>query len=398
MIKNDQKNIETGLEIAIIGMSGKFPGAETLDRFWENLKNGVETISFFTCEELKEQGIDETLLNNPAYVKAYGVLTGKENFDAAFFGFSPKEAESMDPQIRLFMECSWEALEDAGYDSSSYKGAVGLYAGIADGFSWRAARMLKELRTGTGQTVHLLDTSLLLSTRVSHKLDLKGPSITLYTACSTSLVAVHQACRALLTGECDMALAGAVSAQPIDKTGYLYQEGMILSPDGHNRSFDAQAQGTIFGEGIGIVLLKRLKDALAAGDNIQCVIKASAVNNDGIGKSSYTAPGKKRIADVIRTALKLSRLAPGNISYVETHGTATALGDAIEMEALKDAFNNPKKAYCALGSVKSNIGHLDVAAGMAGLIKTVKIIQHRLIPASLYFETPNSKIDFIDSP
>ncbi|MCU0288204.1 MAG: condensation domain-containing protein, partial [Acidobacteria bacterium] len=398
MIKNDQKSIETGLEIAIIGMSGKFPGAGNLARFWENLISGTETITFFSRDELIARGISETLLNNPDYVSASGVLSGKENFDSAFFGFSPKEAESTDPQIRLFLECSWETLEDAGYDSTSYKGAIGLYAGIADGFSWRAARMLKELRTGAEQTFHLLDTSLLLSTRVSHKLDLKGPSITLYTACSTSLVAVHQACRALLTGECDMALAGAVSAQPIDNTGYLYQEGMILSPDGHNRSFDVQAKGTIFGEGIGIVLLKRLKDAVAAGDNIKCVIKASAINNDGTGKSSYTAPGKKRIADVIRTALKLSRLAPENINYVETHGTATDLGDAIEMEALKDAFNSTQKAYCAVGSVKSNIGHLDVAAGMAGLIKTIQTIQNRLIPPSLHFETPNPKIDFIDSP
>ncbi|MDQ1352313.1 MAG: hypothetical protein QG657_2619 [Acidobacteriota bacterium] len=398
MTKTDQKNIETGLEIAIIGMAGKFPGAGTLDQFWENLKNGVETISFFTCEELKEYGVSETLLNNPDYVKASGVLNGKEYFDSSFFGFSPKEAESMDPQIRLFLESSWETLEDAGYDSTSYKGAVGVYAGITDGFSWRAARMLKDLRDGVEQTVHLLDTSLLLSTRVSHKLDLKGPSITLYTACSTSLVAVHQACRSLLTGECDMALAGAVSVQPIDKSGYLYQEGMILSPDGHNRSFDAQAKGTIFSEGIGIILLKRLKDALADGDAIKSVIKASAVNNDGIGKSSFTAPGKKRIADVIRTALKLSRWSPGYIGYIEAHGTATALGDAIEVEAMKEALNCNKKAYCAIGSVKSNIGHLDVAAGMAGLIKTVQAIQHRLIPPSLYFETPNPKIDFIDSP
>ncbi|MCX6580880.1 MAG: amino acid adenylation domain-containing protein [Candidatus Aminicenantes bacterium] len=398
MKNNNPKNIETGLEIAITGMSGKFPGAGTLERFWENLKNGVETISFFSTEELKECGVSETLLDNPDYVKAYGVLIGKENFDSSFFGFSPREAEAMDPQIRLFLECSWEALEDAGYDSTAYKGAVGLYAGIADGFSWRAARMLKDLRAGVEQAVHLLDTSLLLSTRVSHKLDLKGPSITLYTACSTSLVAVHQACRSLLTGECDMALAGAVSAQPIDKTGYLYQEGMILSLDGHNRSFDARATGTVFGEGIGVVLLKRLKDALADGDNIKSVIKASAVNNDGIAKSSYTAPGKKRIADVMRTALKLARLAPGDIDYIEAHGTATALGDAIEMEALKEAFKSAKKAYCAIGSVKSNVGHLDVAAGMAGLIKTVLAIQRRLIPPSLYFETPNPKIDLIDSP
>ncbi len=246
MTNNDPKNIETGLEIAIIGMSGKFPGAGTLERFWENLKNGVETISFFSTEELKECGVNEALLNSPDYVKAYGVLIGKENFDSSFFGFSPREAEAMDPQIRLFLECSWEAMEDAGYDSTAYKGAVGLYAGIADGFSWRAARMLKDLRAGVEQAVHLLDTSLLLSTRVSHKLDLKGPSITLYTACSTSLVAVHQACRSLLTGECDMALAGAVSVQPIDKTGYLYQEGMILSPDGHNRSFDARATSGSF--------------------------------------------------------------------------------------------------------------------------------------------------------
>ncbi|MCP5102968.1 MAG: polyketide synthase, partial [bacterium] len=380
MSKNQDKSKETGLEIAVIGMAGRFPGARNLDEFWENLKNGVESISFFTDQELLECGVSREKLEHPDYVKADGMLAGKHEFDSSFFGYSPREAESIDPQVRLFLECAWETLESAGYDPTSYSGSIGLYAGIADGFAWRALRAVKELREGGGSgTGHMLDTSLLLSTRVSHKLDLKGPSITLFTACSTSLVAIHQACRSLLTGECNMALAGAVSAQPGSKSGYLYQEGMILSPDGHNRTFAAEAGGAVFGEGVGIVLLKRLKNALADGDNIQAVIKASAVNNDGTGKASFTAPGKKRIVDVIRTALKISRLTPEEVGFIETHGTATALGDTMEVEALKQAFASGKKGFCGVGSVKSNIGHLDVTAGAAGFIKTVMALKHRTI-------------------
>ena len=394
-----QKNIETGLEIAIIGMTGRFPGARHLDEFWENLKNGVESISFFTDEELKECGITGEQLSDPRYVKAYGVIKNKEYFDSSFFGYTPKEAESMDPQVRLFHECSWQALEDAGCDPTSYSGAIGTYAGIADGFSWRALKALSTMGNAAGaMETHMLDTSLLLSEHISHKLDLKGPSMTVFTACSTALVAVHLACRALLTGECDMALAGAVSIIPIFKTGYLYQEGMILSPDGHCRPFDEKAGGTVFGEGVGIVILKRLKDARADRDNIKAVIKGTAVNNDGVVKASFTSPGKRRIADVIRAVLKISRVEADDISYIETHGTATSIGDTIEFEALKLALDANKKGVCGLGSVKSNIGHLDVTSGIAALIKTVLALRHGLIPPNINFETPNPKIDFINSP
>jgi amino acid adenylation domain-containing protein len=394
-----QKNIETGLEIAIIGMAGRFPGAQHLEEFWENLKNGVESISFFTDEELKQCGISEEQLSEPLYVKAYGIIRNKEYFDSSFFGYTPKEAESMDPQVRLFHECSWQALEDAGCDPTCYSGSIGTYAGISDGFSWRALKALRTMENGAGAVgMHMLDTSLLLSEHISHKLDLKGPSMTVFTACSTALVALHLACRALLTGECDMALAGAVSVIPVFKTGYLYQEGMILSPDGHCRPFDEKAGGTVFGEGVGIVVLKRLKDARADRDFIQAVIKGTAVNNDGIVKASFTSPGKKRIADVMRTVLKISRVEADDISYIETHGTATSIGDTIEFEALKLALASNKKGFCGIGSVKSNIGHLDVTAGMAGLIKTVLALRHGFIPPSINFETPNGKIDLINSP
>ena len=390
---------ETGLEIAVIGMSGKFPGARDLDIFWNNLKNGVETISRFTVTELRECGISEVELNNPNYVRAFGVLEDKGNFDSSFFGYSPKEAETMDPMARLFHECAWEALEDAGYDPIEYNGAIGLYAGASDGFDWQVLKIMSRMGDpDSGSAIHMTENSLLLSTRISHKLNLMGPSITMFTACSTSLVAIHTACRSLLTGECQIALAGAGAVSASKKNGYMYQEGMILSPDGHCRTFDERAGGTLYGEGVGMVVLKRLKHALVEADNILGIIKASAVNNDGTAKASFTAPGKKRITDVMRTTLKLARLSPDAIAFIETHGTATAMGDTIEMEALKEAFATQKKGFCGLGSIKSNFGHLDVAAGMAGFIKVVLALKHRFIPPSLHFEIPNPAIDFIDSP
>ncbi len=396
-----KKNNETGLEIAVIGMAGMFPGAPGIGQFWENLKNGVESISFFSLEEMVEAGINAGMIEDPAYVPAYGILENKEVFDASFFGYSPREAEAMDPNIRLFHQVCWEALDDAGYDPFSYPGSIGVYAGSSTGMDWQLYLLVKSLKgedADRSAGSHMTDNPLLLSTRISHKLNLKGPSVTMFTACSTSLVTVHTACRALLTGECDMALAGGASIIPTSKNGYVYQEGMILSSDGHCRTFDARSGGTVFGEGVGVVVLKRLRAALKEGDDIRCVIKASAVNNDGSGKSSYTAPGKRRIADVVRAGLKLARVTPDSIGYIENHGTATDMGDAIEIEALKDAFDTPERSFCGLGSVKSNIGHLDVAAGVAGLIKTVLSLQHRIIPPTLHFYSPNPKIDFLDSP
>jgi iturin family lipopeptide synthetase A len=391
---------ETGLEAAVIGMSARLPGAAGIDEFWHNLENGIESITFFTEEELKKAGLTTGLLEDPNYVKAYGEFQDKEYFDNFFFGYTPKEAESMDPQIRVFHECSWEALEKAGYDPTSYEGSIAVYAGASDNFSWRALEMIKGMGEGQGAFgTSLFNNALLfLSTSLSYKLDLTGPSLTFFTACSTSLVAVHLACRALATGECDMALAGGVSITGTNKRGYQYREGMIFSPDGHCRTFDAKAQGMLFGEGVGVVVLKRLKDAVAHRDNIIAVVKGSSVNNDGTEKASFTAPSKKTIAGAARKALAISRVEPETITYIEAHGTATPLGDPIEIGALTRAFKTGKKQYCRIGSVKSNIGHLDVAAGIAGFIKTVLALKYRLIPPSLHFETANPKIEIENSP
>ncbi|AFZ28250.1 beta-ketoacyl synthase family protein,acyltransferase family protein,phosphopantetheine-containing protein (plasmid) [Cylindrospermum stagnale PCC 7417] len=391
----------TGLEIAVIGMAGRFPGAKNLNDFWDNLQKGVESISFFTDEELLASGIDPDVLSQPNYVKASGVLKDIELFDASFFDFDSKEAEITDPQHRFFLECAWEALENAGYDSLSYKGSIGTYAGTGSN------RYLVNLYSNQNITSSLsnLEISIgndrdFLTTRVSYKLNLEGPSYTVQTACSTSLVAVHLACQSLLGGECDMALAGGVSINLYQKEGYFYQDGGITSPDGHCRTFDAKAKGTIGGDGVGIVVLKRLEDALTDGDNIYAVIKGSAVNNDGSFKLSYTAPRIDGQAKVIRAAQLTAEVEPETITYVEAHGTATPLGDPIEVAALTQVFSlhTDKKHFCALGSVKTNVGHLNTAAGVAGLIKTVLALKHGLLPPSLHFEEPNPQIDFDNSP
>ncbi|ASC71030.1 type I polyketide synthase [Halomicronema hongdechloris C2206] len=393
------KNQTNGLEIAIIGMSGRFPKANTIEKFWENQKNGVESISFFNDKELIALGVESALLDHPQYVRAAGVLENIELFDASFFGFSAKEAEITDPQHRLFLECAWEALEQAGYDAETYRGAIGVYAGTGlNGY------MLKRYAAGSFaasvdpyQLVISNDKDF-LTTRVSYKLNLEGTSVDIQTACSTSLVAVHMACRSLLGGECHLALAGGVSIS--ESSGYLYQEGSINSPDGHCRAFDAKAQGTVRGSGVGIVVLKRLKNALADGDTIHAVIKGSATNNDGSFKVSYTAPRIDSQAKVIRKAQAIAEVEPDTITYVEAHGTGTSLGDPIEIAALTQAFRvkTQQKQFCAIGSVKTNIGHLDAAAGVAGLIKTVLALEHKQIPPSLHFEKPNPKIDFATSP
>ncbi|UCH95454.1 MAG: acyltransferase domain-containing protein [Candidatus Aminicenantes bacterium] len=394
-----ENTTQTGLEIAVIGMTGRFPGAKNLDEYWNTLINGVESISFFSEEELEKAGITPDITNDPDYVKAHGELENKDYFDSNFFGYTPKEAELMDPQIRIFHECAWEALEEAGYDATSYKGSIAIYGGGSDNFSWRALEMMKGLGDEMGFFGRsLLNNGFLLSTRVSHKLDLKGPSVTFFAACSTSLVAIHLACRALLMGECRIALSGGVSVTNHVKMGYLYEEGMILSPDGHCRTFDAKAKGSVYGEGVGIVVLKRLKQALEDGDTIHAVIKSSAVNNDGTNKASFTAPSISAISVIIKKAMKVAHVKPEDISYVETHGTATSIGDTLEMKALIQAFKTNKNGYCRIGSVKTNIGHLDTAAGVAAFIKTILAIKHKLIPPSLHFENPNPDIDFENSP
>jgi acyl transferase domain-containing protein/acyl carrier protein len=390
----------TGLEIAVIGMSGRFPGAKSLDEFWNNLKNGVESITFFTREYLQEAGISSRLLEDSNYVRTNGsILESKDYFDASFFGYSPSEAEIMEPQIRIFHECVWEALEDAGYNPYIYDGAIGLYAGASSSFNWEAASFL----SGKNDTLGAYEVSLLrdrenLCTKVSYKLNLKGPAVLVQSACSTSLAAIDQACRALLTGLCDLVLAGGICIDSAAKEGYIYQEGMLMSPDGHCRTFDAEAKGIVPGEGAGVVLLKLLENALEDGDHIHGVIKGTAINNDGSRKVGYTAPSIKGQVEVILAALRMAEVEPESITYIETHGTGTILGDPIEIKALIQAFNSRKKGFCGIGSLKTNIGHLDAAAGVASFIKTLLALKHRLIPPSLNFNSPNGKIDFINSP
>ncbi len=387
--------------IAIVGMAGRFPGANDLDQFWNNLRDGVESISFFSDEELRAAGIPKELIANPAYVRAKSIIEKVDHFDARFFGYSPGEATLIDPQQRIFLEASWTALEDAGYTPDHYAGSIGVYAGASPNlymFQVLAGQQGNPSGYGFPMTIH--QEKDYLATRVSYELNLRGPSVSIQTACSTSLVAVHMACRSLLGGECDMALAGAVSVQVPQTSGYLYQEGGIGSRDGHCRVFDAEASGTVFGNGVGIVVLKRLSDALRDGDHIRAVIKSTAINNDGSGKVGFTAPSIEGQAEIIAMAHQLAQVDAGRISYVEAHGTGTIVGDPIEITALTKAFRvtTNQTGFCAVGSVKSNIGHLDAAAGIAGLIKAVLALEHRQIPPTLHFRTPNTNIDFVHSP
>lgn len=400
MTRQQEATERTGLEIAIIGMSGRFPGANSLEEFWNNLKQGVESISQFTDEELIESGVDPELLKQPNYVKAKPFIKDIELFDAKFFSYSPREAEITDPQIRILQETTWEALEISGYDPKSYPGQIGLYVGAATNFHWmERSPLLNSSSAAENSEAGTLCYKDAISTLTSYKLGLTGPSFTLYTACSTSLLGVHLASRALLTGECTMAVAGGVRVSYPTKSGYLYELGMTASPDGKVRAFDADAQGAIFGDGVGVVVLKRLKDAIADGDTIHAVIKGTAVNNDGGRKVGYTAPSVEGQAEVIRAAHSFAEVEPESISYIETHGTATPLGDTIEFEALRRAFSETEsKGFCAIGSVKSNVGHLDTAAGVTGLIKTVLSLQHKQIPPTLHVNRPNSKLDLINSP
>jgi len=397
----DRKKIEpqTGMEIAVIGMAGRLPGAKNLHEYWDNLKNGVEAIFFFSDEELQKAGIDEETLKDPNYIKAYGHLQDKELFDASFFGYNPREAELMNPQIRTFHECAWEALEDAGYNPGTYSDRIGLYAGSTPDFQWEARSHLSGKSNEYGEFAAAQLTHIdFLCARVSYNLNLKGGTSFVQTGCSTSLAAIHQASRALLTGESEMVLAGGTSIFAVPRQGYLYREGMIFSQDGHCRVFAGNATGTIGGEGAGIVLLKRLKPALRDRDHIYAIIRGTAINNDGNRKVGFTAPSVEAQAEVIRMAQRMARVDPDTITYIEAHGTGTNLGDPVEIEALKLAFNTDKRNYCAIGSVKSNFGHLDAAAGVAGFIKTVLALKHKLILPSLHFQTHNPAIDFENSP
>jgi malonyl CoA-acyl carrier protein transacylase len=400
-------------DIAVIGMSCRFPGANNINEFWQNLCNGVESISFFSDEEIIKAGVDPALVKNPNYVKAKPILSDVESFDAGFFGYSAKEAELMDPQQRLLLECAWESLEAAGYNPLTYDGAIGIYAGAVMNTyllnniypNRHQLDVNDNLQVATidsmgGLQMMVANDKDYLTTRISYKLNLTGPSVNVQTACSTSLVAIHMACASLLSGESDMALAGGVSVNVPQKIGHLYQEGMIVTPDGHCRAFDAAAKGTIFGSGAGIVVLKRLEDAQADGDHIYAVVKGSAVNNDGGTKVGYMAPNGDGQAAVVTEAMALAGVDADTISYVEAHGTGTPLGDPIEIGGLTQAFraSTQSKNFCGIGSVKTNVGHLQIASGVVGFMKTVLSLYHKKIPPSLHFEQPNPQLDLPNTP
>jgi acyl transferase domain-containing protein/thioesterase domain-containing protein/acyl carrier protein len=381
--------------IAIIGYAARFPGAENAGQFWENLTHGVESIRTFTAEELQSVGVAPSLLRDPDYVRAGAPLSHLDAFDALFFGISPRDAAIMDPQQRFFMEGAWEALEHAGYAPGTFSGSTGVFAGSGPN-SYLINNLLSDPDLVEKEGIFLLrhtgNDKDVLATRLSYQMNLRGPSINIQTACSTSLVAVHLACQSLLHLDCDMAIAGAVSIEIPHAIGYHYRQNEIQSHDGHCRAFDANATGTVFGSGLGVVILRRLSDAIAAGDPIHAVIKGTAVNNDGSRKVGFLAPSAEGQAEVILEALGAAGVPPGSIDYLETHGTGTPIGDPIELSALGRVFagrENPLR----IGSVKTNIGHLDTAAGMAGLIKTVLALDHGQIPPTLHFKTLNPLID-----
>ena len=388
--------------IAIVGMSGRFPGASSLAHFWRNVRDGVDTLETFTDAQMAAAGVDDALRARPDWVPRGTVLEGADLFDASFFGYSPREAQIIDPQHRVFLECAWEALEHAGYGAEPGGITVGVYAGVSLN-TYVLTQLLTDralVASAGGYQLMLGNDKDFLCTRVSYKLDLHGPSMTIQTACSTSLVAVQVACRALQRRECDMAMAGGVSLMFPERTGYQYQEGMIFSPDGTCRPFDVDARGTRAGAGAGVVVLKRLADALADRDTIHAVILGAAVNNDGSGKAGYTAPSVDGQVEAIAMAQALAGVSPRSISYIEAHGTGTPLGDPIEIAALTQVFraSTDEKAFCAIGSLKGNLGHLDAAAGVAGLIKTVLALEHAEIPPLVHFRSPNPQLQLPTSP
>src|SRR5579871_3442876 len=390
-------------KIAIIGMAGRFPGAKNVQQFWQNLRGGVESIIERSDDELLAAGASAAEIADPHYVRRAALLDEVALFDASFFGFSPRDASIMDPQHRHFLECAWEALEDAGHPPRLFDGSIGVFAGsgmntylihnlLANRSLLAESGLFQLKQTGNDKDV--------LSTRVSYQFDLRGPSINVQTACSTSLVAVHLACQSLLDQECDMALAGGATIEVPHGIGYVHRDGEILSRDGHCRPFDASSSGTVFGSGVGIVVLRRLEDALDSHDNIHAVILGTAINNDGARKIGYLAPSVDGQAEVVAEALDVAGVSAEDISYIETHGTGTIVGDPIEIRGLTQAFrrSTSREGYCAVGSLKSNIGHLDSAAGVAALVKTVLALENHELPPTLHFQSPNPHIDFDHSP
>ena len=382
--------------IAIVGMSGRFPGARNVDEFWHNLCAGRECISTFSAQDLVAEGVDPAIMADPRHVNCGGIVADADLFDAQFFGFSPREAEIIDPQQRLFLECSWEALESAGHDPDQFDGLIGVYGGCS--FSTYALQL--PLQQVSGLDLLLGNDKDYLATRAAYKLNLKGPALTIQTACSTSLVAVCLAVQALRNFNCDMAIAGGATITVPQRQGYMFRDGGILSPDGHCRTFDASAKGIVPGNGVAVVVLRRLSDAVESGDAIHALIKGAAINNDGAAKVGFTAPSIQGQAEAIATALAQAGCSPDSIGYIEAHGTATPIGDPIEITALTQVFGWRERGLktCAIGSVKTNVGHLDSAAGVTGLIKAVLALKHKTIPKSLHFEVPNPQIDFVNSP
>jgi acyl transferase domain-containing protein len=389
----------TGFEIAVIGMSCHVPGANTVEQFWDNLREGRESISQFSEAELVASGVPPELRHRPDYVRAAGVLDEVARFDAGFFGYPPREAQLIDPQQRMFLERAWEALERAGHDPARERASIGVFAGMSASSYLFTLLTHPDLWQQASANQTVLDKDF-LATRVAYKLDLRGPAVGIQTACSSSLAAVHLACQSLLAGECDIALAGGVSVAVPQNVGYRYEVDGIRSRDGHCRTFDAAASGAVRGSGLGIVVLRRLQEAVADGDHVGAVIKGSAMNNDGARKVGFTAPRVESQAQVIKAALAIAGVEPDSVGYVEAHGTATALGDPIEVRALAEAFRgrDAGRAACGIGSVKTNIGHLDAAAGVVGLIKTVLMLRERERVPSLHFERPNPRLELETTP
>lgn len=403
MSEHNAQSEESSLaDIAIIGMSCRFPGAKNIDEFWDNLLAGKETIQRFTKEELLSSGESEEKISSKDYVNARGIVDEPELFDASFFGFSAADARLLDPQHRFFLECGWEALETAGYAAEKSKDLIGVYASMAES-TYLQDHILKNkhvMESADWLQLRIANSLTTLGTQLSYRLNLKGPSINISTACSSSLVTVISACKALLDYDCDIAIAGASVISIPQHKGYLYQKGGIESADGHCRAFDADATGTVFSDGVGVVVLKRLADAIQDQDSIYATIKSWNINNDGSDKAGYTAPSVRGQARCILSAANFSNINLASIQYIETHGTGTAMGDPIEINALKMAFETQtnQQQFCAIGSVKTNIGHADIAAGMASLIKTALALKNQCIPASLHYQQSNPAINFPQTP
>lgn len=392
-------NQETGLEIAVIGMSGRYPESDTLAQFWNNLVTGKNSFTHFSEEELKENGVTQEEYNNKDYIKVKPFLDNVFDFDAELFGYTSWEAEYMDPQIKLFHECVYHALEDAGYDAEQYDGRIGLYSGASMDLQWLKCLLMSQKKMNN----NILETSVVsskdfISQLISYNMNLTGPSVSISSACSTALTSIHTACSGLLLGDCHMAVAGGVTINQPSKSGYEYCEGSIYSKDGRLRPYDEEACGTVFGEGGGAVVLKRLSDAIEDNDHIYAVIRATACNNDGSRKVGFTAPSVEGQKELIQTAFEMGEVDPSSIQIIEGHGTGTNVGDPIEVEALKQAFDTEEKQICALGSVKGNIGHLNAGAGVASFMKAALALKHEVIPPASQYDVPNRKMKIEETP